>query len=104
VGGFHEWRHAAPLAAGWQRTVLHLRRLENDGRRRDHRSGVQKAGGPKALFTATVLGGGGDIGPFRYDVSHDGKKFLIDAAPTDGAATPPSTITIVLNWQTLVKK
>jgi hypothetical protein len=64
----------------------------------------KKAGDPKALFTATVLGGGGDIGPFRYDVSHDGKKFLIDAAPTDGAATPPSTITIVLNWQTLVKK
>ena len=40
--GFHEWRHAAPLAPRWQGTVLHLRRLENDGGRRDHHSGVQK--------------------------------------------------------------
>jgi hypothetical protein len=64
----------------------------------------KKTGDPKTLFTAPVLGVGIDIGPFRYDVSRDGQKFLIDAAPTDGAATRPSTITIVLNWQTLVKK
>jgi Tol biopolymer transport system component len=64
----------------------------------------KKTGDPKALFTAPLLGGGVDIGPFRYDVSRDGRKFLIDAAPADGAASRPSTITIVLNWQTLVRK
>jgi Tol biopolymer transport system component len=65
----------------------------------------KEIGDPKALFAAPVLGGGIDIGPFRYDVSRDGHKFLIDAAATtDEAAARPSTITIVMNWQTLVKK
>ena len=52
----------------------------------------KNTGDPKTLFTAPVLGGGTDIGPFRYDVSRDGQKFLIDAAPTDGAAARPSSI------------
>jgi dipeptidyl aminopeptidase/acylaminoacyl peptidase len=64
----------------------------------------KKTGNPNALFTAPVLGGGIDLGPSRYDVSHDGQKFLIDAAPTDGAAARIRPITIVLNWQTLITK
>jgi dipeptidyl aminopeptidase/acylaminoacyl peptidase len=64
----------------------------------------KKTGDPKALFTALILDSGIDIGAFRYDVSRDGQKFLIDAAPTDGTAARPSPITIVVNWQTLLKK
>lgn len=43
---------------------------------------------------------GGNAGR-SYDVSPDGQRFLV-AAPASGAATPP--ITVVLNWQTTLKK
>jgi Tol biopolymer transport system component len=68
----------------------------------------KKSGDPKALFTAPVPGGGTDISnfinPCRYDVTPDGQKFLIDAVVTDEAAIRPLPITVVLNWQTLLKK
>jgi hypothetical protein len=43
------------------------------------------------------------IGGFRYmyDVSADGQRFLINAAPEQTAAAP---ITVVLNWTTGLKK
>jgi hypothetical protein len=63
----------------------------------------KNTGAPRALFTAPVPGGG-FINPFRYDVTPDGQKFLIDAVATDEAATRPLPITVVLNWQTLLKK
>jgi hypothetical protein len=41
---------------------------------------------------------------FRYDVTPDCQKFLIDAVAADEAATRRLPITVVLNWQTLLKK
>jgi len=64
-----------------------------------------KAGIPKALFTAPILGGAGNVGSTHYDVSADGKRFLINSnavAANSGGKTPP--ITVVLNWQTGLKK
>jgi hypothetical protein len=57
-----------------------------------------KAGIPQALFQGAVLPGD----TFRWDVSADGKKFLLNTpgAETD-AAQPP--ITVVLNWQAALK-
>ena len=60
------------------------------------------AGSPKALFSAPILAGG--IGVFRYDVTRDGRKFLIDAVPTSASATRPAPITVVVNWPTLIEK
>jgi eukaryotic-like serine/threonine-protein kinase len=57
-------------------------------------------GNPKPLFTVPVLGSGAT----RYDVTADGQKFLIDAAGTDGETPRRSSITVVLNWPTLLKK
>ncbi len=54
-----------------------------------------EAGPPKALFDARIVGGSIY---FHYDVSADGKRFLIDsagAAPEGSASTP---ITVVVNW------
>jgi Tol biopolymer transport system component len=66
----------------------------------------QKLDDPKALFPVPVLGGGGEfnaINVFRYDVSRDGQRFLIDASATETAAARPP-ITVVLNWQALLKR
>jgi hypothetical protein len=57
-------------------------------------------GNPKPLFTVPVLGSGAT----RYDVTADGQRFLVDAASTDGETPRRSSITVVLNWPTLLKK
>ncbi len=61
-----------------------------------------KLGVPKALFKTSILGGagGGPISSWRWD-SPDGKRFLMNTPLDEAAATP---ITIVLNWQTVLKK
>jgi hypothetical protein len=63
-----------------------------------------KAGTPKALFPAAIWGGGSGQAVTRYDVTADGKKFLINtlAPETAGAASAP--ITVVMNWEALLKK
>jgi Tol biopolymer transport system component len=58
-----------------------------------------KPGIPKALFQAPISGGASARHVIRYDVTFDGKKFLINAA-----AEGPSPITVVLNWTALLKK
>jgi Tol biopolymer transport system component/predicted Ser/Thr protein kinase len=67
-------------------------------------SGTFQAGIPKALFAAPIWGGGVNNNVTRYDVTADGKKFLINSLPREGTAAPPSPITVVLNWQTGLKK
>jgi WD40 repeat protein len=62
-------------------------------------SGTFQAGIPKALFAAPIWGGGAINNVTRYDVTADGKKFLINSLPTETTSAPPSAITVVLNWQ-----
>jgi len=59
-------------------------------------------GVPKPLFRAAVLGGngGGATGAWRWDVTPDGQRFLVNTALEDTAASP---VTIVLNWQSALK-
>jgi Tol biopolymer transport system component len=60
-----------------------------------------KAGTPKSLFTAPIWAGARFVS--RYDVTADGKKFLITTLPGENSAvTPP--ITVVLNWEAGLKK
>ena len=68
-------------------------------------SPVFKAGIPKVLFHAPIWGGGGtgtDV--TRYDVTADGRKFLINTVAAERVAPPPSPITVVMNWTALLKK
>jgi serine/threonine protein kinase/dipeptidyl aminopeptidase/acylaminoacyl peptidase len=67
-------------------------------------SGTFQAGIPKALFAATLAGGGIVANDTRYDVTADGKKFLINSLPTETTSAPPSPLTVVLNWQAGLKK
>jgi Tol biopolymer transport system component len=63
---------------------------------------------PKALFPAPIWGGGNVTNTTRYDVTADGKKFLINVLPvattTTTTAAPPAPITVVLNWAAGIKK
>jgi Tol biopolymer transport system component len=67
-------------------------------------SGTFQAGIPKALFAAPIWGGGASNNVTRYDVTADGKKFLINSLPTETTAAPSPPITVVLNWQAGLKK
>jgi Tol biopolymer transport system component len=59
-------------------------------------SGVFQAGVPKVLFKAP------DSVVF-WDVSADGKRFIM-ATPSGENPAPPQTFSVVLNWQSLLKK
>ncbi len=60
-----------------------------------------KSAVPKTLFPAPVMGGASATNTTRYDVSPDGKRFLIN---TVGDAGSSLAITVVLNWQAALKK
>jgi eukaryotic-like serine/threonine-protein kinase len=59
-------------------------------------------GVPKPLFRAAILGGtgGGPDTAWRWDISPDGMRFLMDTALEEATASP---VTVVLNWQGAVK-
>jgi eukaryotic-like serine/threonine-protein kinase len=59
-------------------------------------SGVFQAGVPKSLFKVPP-------GVLFWDVSPDGKRFLM-AAPSETAASAQAPFTVVLNWQAALKK
>jgi hypothetical protein len=66
-------------------------------------SPVLKVGIPKVLFQAPIWGGGRTQNVTRYDVTADGRKFLINSVAEAGAPPRPA-ITVVLNWTGLLKK
>jgi len=60
-----------------------------------------EAGTPVALFDAHMQHAPAN-GLFEYDVTADGKRFLIDTTSGSGAALPP--LTVVTNWTAGLKK
>jgi serine/threonine protein kinase len=64
--------------------------------------GTFQPGVPKPLFRASILGGtgGGAAMAWRWDISPDGQRFLMDTALEEATAAP---VTVVLNWQNAVK-
>jgi eukaryotic-like serine/threonine-protein kinase len=59
-------------------------------------SGVFQAGVPKVLFKVPP-------GVLFWDVTSDGKRFMM-AAPSETAAAAQAPFTVVLNWQSALKK
>ena len=60
-----------------------------------------EAGTPVALFDAHMVPSTNNL-LFEYDVTADGKRFLINTTGASGAASPP--LTVVMNWQAGLKK
>ena len=64
-----------------------------------------KAGLPRPLFQAPIWGGGQSNNLTRYDVSADGKKFLIISSLSGANAPVPSRpIILMMNWTALLKR
>ena len=63
-----------------------------------------KVGVPKVLFSAPIWGGGSVQNVTRYDVTADGKKFLINTVASEDGASAVTPITVVLNWEELLKR
>jgi len=60
--------------------------------------GSFQVGAIVALFQSRTMGWG-----WRYDVSNDGQRFLVDTALPDDSSSS-SEITLILNWPELLKK
>ena len=60
-----------------------------------------EAGTPVALFDAHLASSPAN-NVFEYDVTSDGKRFLINTSSGAGAASPP--LTVVTNWNAGLKK
>jgi Tol biopolymer transport system component len=58
-----------------------------------------EAGAPKQLFPSNVANIGSGSFAFNYDVSADGKRFLVNSYTTTAETPPEASITVVLNWQ-----
>jgi Tol biopolymer transport system component len=58
---------------------------------------------PRELFKAPITSGGPRAFGFHYDVTADGKQFLVITTPQEetGVSTP---ITVVLNWQAALRR
>jgi Tol biopolymer transport system component len=61
-----------------------------------------KAGTAKILFSAPIWSGARFVS--RYDVTADGKKFLINAMTAEPILRAGTPITVVLNWEAGLKK
>jgi Tol biopolymer transport system component len=60
-----------------------------------------KSGIPQALFDTQIYGGFAISGPMRWDVSPDGKRFLVISSVSAGTSSP---VTVILNWPELLRK
>jgi hypothetical protein len=60
-----------------------------------------QAGTPAPLFESHILATPQTNGVFQYDVTSDGKRFLV-VTTNSGATTPP--LTVVVNWNAGLKK
>jgi Tol biopolymer transport system component len=64
-----------------------------------------EAAAPKALFDPQIPRGG--VPPFmyyRYDVTADGKRFLVNSSPTAPESSAAAPITVVVNWLAGLKR
>jgi hypothetical protein len=62
-----------------------------------------ESGAPKALFDARIASNYPLYTAFRYDVTADGKRFIVNNVARDQDVSASAPITVVLNWQAALK-
>src|SRR5260370_41204808 len=96
----HGRRHAAAVAARWQGTVLSGAGRQDDGR------GCEVSAALRGRYSACVVRYP-PVQPvqvaFRYDVTPDGQRFLVNLQGQGQSATV-QPISVVLNWLAGTKK
>jgi hypothetical protein len=81
----------------WRRDrkeLLHLSRLEDDAVDVSTKPSFQSAM-PRALFGTEMVDTGIRTGPMSWDISADGKRFLIISENSAGT----SALNVILNWR-----
>ena len=63
-----------------------------------------EAGIPHALFDSRMWTANNSLAAFRYDVTPDGQRFLVNTMLQGEAAAAPEAITVVLNWMVGLKR
>jgi len=58
---------------------------------------------PQPLFDAHLAGFGFTV-VFEYDVTSDGKRFLLDTADIGGSLSSAASLNVVMNWDAGLKK
>lgn len=59
---------------------------------------------PHALFDSQMWNAAVNLVTFRYDVTPDGQRFLVNSARQAEAAAAPEAITVLTNWMAGSKK
>ena len=91
----------------WRRDGKELFYIADDGKLMavDVKTGSRfEAGIPHALFDPRIFNVGAAVNVFRYDVTPDGQRFLVNTAKQGEAATAPDAVTVVLNWTAGLKR
>src|SRR5450432_931163 len=86
----------------WRRDGKELFYVSLDGKMMaaDVGGGLEfKAGVPKVLFQTPILNDDTSLSDFHWDVTADGKRFLVDAVPSSS-----EPLIVVLNWSAGAKK
>jgi len=65
-------------------------------------SAPTKSSPPVALFPSHIIAGETTGRVFQYDITGDGKRFLVVTSNISGAAAPP--LTVWLNWNSGLKR
>ena len=60
-----------------------------------------ETGAPVPLFEARIAAASPNVAPFQYDVTADGKRFLVDTYSISASGLP---LTVVVNWTAGLKK
>jgi Tol biopolymer transport system component len=100
-----KWKIGSGSQPHWRRDGKELFYISNDSKLMAvdvMTTPAFKAGTPKVLFAAPIWSGARFV--TRYDVTADGKKFLINTLTAEPGLTASAPITVVLNWTAGVKK
>jgi hypothetical protein len=101
---FDRGRRATALARRWQRAVFCGSGRKDDGSGSESPCGAKPTfdlSTPQPLFDKHLARPPGNA-PFEYDLTADGKRFLVNTTGISSTSTP--MLNVVVNWDAGLKK